>query len=63
MSKANYSGRCNDCPLQSEGPAVPGEGTGEKIIIIGMCPGKDEKRKGRPFVGRSGAVLRGGIHE
>ena len=61
MPKANYSGRCNDCPLQSEGPAVPGEGVGEKVIIIGMCPGKDEKRKGRPFVGRSGDVLRGAL--
>ena len=39
--------------------AVPGEGDPDaKIMFIGEAPGADEDAQGRPFVGRSGQLLR-----
>ena len=40
-------------------PFVDGEGEGQKLIIIGEAPGREERIKGRPFIGRAGQVLRG----
>ncbi len=39
--------------------AVPGEGDPDaKIMFIGEAPGAEEDTQGRPFVGRSGQLLR-----
>lgn len=39
--------------------AVPGEGDPDaKIMFIGEAPGAEEDAQGRPFVGRSGQLLR-----
>ena len=44
--------------------AVPGEGDPDaKIMFIGEAPGADEDAQGRPFVGRSGQLLRKTIAE
>jgi DNA polymerase len=44
--------------------AVPGEGDPDaKIMFIGEAPGADEDAQGRPFVGRSGQLLRATITE
>ncbi|MGE5297892.1 MAG: uracil-DNA glycosylase [Acidobacteriaceae bacterium] len=38
---------------------MPGEGSASaKIVFIGEAPGKTEAQTGRPFVGRSGRLLR-----
>lgn len=51
---------CELCPLHTgRTHAVPGEGpVGAKVAFIGEAPGKDEDIQGRPFVGRSGQLLR-----
>lgn len=44
--------------------AVPGEGDPDaKIMFIGEAPGAEEDAQGRPFVGRSGQLLRQTIIE
>lgn len=50
---------CSLCPLGDMGTrAVSGEGPDDaKIMIVGMNPGYNEARIGRPFVGRSGQLL------
>lgn len=51
--------RCADCPLLGS-RFVPGEGSHERgIMIVGEAPGEQEDAEGRPFVGKSGALLRG----
>lgn len=57
--------RCTACPLhQGRANAVPGEGpVGAPVAFIGEAPGADEDRQGRPFVGRSGQLLRWTIRE
>jgi uracil-DNA glycosylase len=41
---------------------VPGEGNADAdILFIGEAPGRDEDVSGRPFVGRSGQLLRANI--
>jgi DNA polymerase len=43
---------------------VSGEGSPEaKIVFIGEAPGKEEAKTGRPFIGRSGKLLRQLINE
>jgi DNA polymerase len=56
---------CKACPLhQTRTNAVPGEGPADaRIAFIGEAPGGDEDRIGRPFVGRSGQLLRRTITE
>ena len=53
--------RCDNCP-NPEAPCVFGEWkrkTGERtLMIIGMNPGKQEVAQKRPFVGRSGSLLK-----
>lgn len=47
---------CN-CPLS--GQRVNGEGPLDpRIVLIGEAPGAEEERLGRPFIGRSGQLLR-----
>jgi DNA polymerase len=50
---------CQHCPLNRlRIAAVPGEGPARaEILFIGEAPGANEDRQGRPFVGRSGALL------
>ena len=50
---------CRTCQRGKLGMAVPGEGSpSAKIMFIGEAPGKSEAATGRPFVGRSGQLLR-----
>jgi len=52
-------GKCKICKKDKIGLAVPGEGNpSAKIVFIGEAPGKTESKTGRPFVGRSGKLLR-----
>lgn len=44
--------------LSVEGSFVFGEGLKNCIMFIGEGPGKDEEIHGRPFIGRSGTLLR-----
>lgn len=50
---------CKKCRLYKTAKhAVPGEGNrGAKIVFVGEAPGFNEDAQGRPFVGRSGALL------
>ena len=44
--------------------AVPGEGSAEaSIVFLGEAPGKNEAKTGRPFIGRSGKLLRAMIRD
>jgi DNA polymerase len=55
---------CAECKLGKSGMAVPGEGSADaKIIFVGEAPGRTEAATGRPFVGRSGKLLRKFINE
>lgn len=50
---------CKTCKIGKGGKAVVGEGSLEaKLVFIGEAPGKTEALTGRPFVGRSGKLLR-----
>ena len=50
---------CEKCPLhESRLKAVPGEGpVNARLMLVGEAPGAREDESGRPFVGRSGALL------
>jgi len=55
---------CEVCQKDSSGKPVPGEGNpNSDIVFIGEAPGKTEAQTGRPFVGRSGQLLRSLIRE
>lgn len=50
---------CRICKKQKSGKAVVGEGNSNAdIVFIGEAPGREEAKTGRPFVGRSGKLLR-----
>ena len=50
---------CEICKIDKNGMVVPGEGNSDAdIVFIGEAPGKNEARTGRPFIGRSGQLLR-----
>jgi DNA polymerase len=50
---------CRECRKGCTGRAVPGEGSADaRVVFVGEAPGKEEARTGRPFVGRSGKLLR-----
>lgn len=51
---------CDKCSLSIFNGFVPvsGDGNGSDIMIIGETPGATEVRKGIPFVGKSGKLLR-----
>lgn len=53
------------CPLRhTRKHSVPGEGSATaKVAFIGEAPGAEEDESGRPFVGRSGQLLRKTIEE
>lgn len=51
--------QCEECKKDTTGMMVPGEGNpNAKIVFVGEAPGKNEAATGRPFVGRSGKLLR-----
>lgn len=55
---------CTECKIGKIGLPVPGEGSPDaKIMFIGEAPGKQEAKTGRPFIGRSGQLLRKLIRE
>ncbi len=55
---------CEICKIGKNGKAVPGEGNpAADIAFIGEAPGKQEAVSGKPFIGRSGKLLRGLIRE
>lgn len=54
--------KCRLCKVNKSGMAVPGEGNPDaSIVFVGEAPGRTEAATGRPFVGRSGKLLRGAI--
>ncbi len=53
---------CVECKKNKNGMAVPGEGNPDAdVIFIGEAPGRNEAATGRPFIGRSGKLLREAI--
>jgi len=51
---------CELCKVAKSGMAVPGEGNPDaEVVFIGEAPGRQEAATGRPFIGRSGQLLRG----
>lgn len=56
--------KCRVCKSGKSGLPVPGEGNPDaKIVFLGEAPGKTEAASGRPFIGRSGQLLRRMIRE
>lgn len=56
--------QCAECKVGKSGKAVPGEGNADaKILFVGEAPGRNEAIIGRPFIGRSGKLLRKMINE
>lgn len=56
--------KCKICVVGKSGLPVPGEGNPDaEIVFIGEAPGKKEAATGRPFIGRSGQLLRSLIRE
>lgn len=50
---------CKVCKVGKSGKAVVGEGSLDaQVVFIGEAPGKNEAIVGRPFIGRSGKLLR-----
>lgn len=61
---ANEIEVCKECKKDTRGKAVAGEGNPDAdIVFIGEAPGREEAKIGRPFIGRSGKLLRGLIKE
>lgn len=55
---------CTICPINKSGKPVVGEGNPDAdIVFVGEAPGKQEAVSGRPFIGRSGQLLRSLIRE
>lgn len=56
---ANEIEKCSECKKDKVGVAVPGEGNPDAhVVFIGEAPGRQESESGRPFIGRSGKLLR-----
>lgn len=56
--------KCEVCKEGKSGKAVVGEGNPDAdIAFIGEAPGREEAKTGRPFVGRSGKLLRSLIQD
>jgi uracil-DNA glycosylase len=55
---------CSLCREWGEGTPVPGEGNPDaEVLFLGEAPGKEESKAGRPFIGRSGKLLRSAIRD
>ncbi len=56
--------RCRLCKKDCTGLPVPGEGNADaRIVFCGEAPGREEAKTGRPFIGRSGKLLRQAIRD
>lgn len=56
--------KCIVCPVDKIGKVVVGEGSeNAEVMFVGEAPGKKEAETGRPFIGRSGQLLRSLIRE
>ena len=56
--------QCEVCKVGKIGVAVAGEGNPDAdVVFIGEAPGKTEAKTGRPFIGRSGQLLRSMIRD
>jgi DNA polymerase len=57
--------KCTRCPLyRNATQVVSGEGPARaRIMLVGEQPGDQEDRKGRPFVGPAGAVLKRALED
>jgi uracil-DNA glycosylase family 4 len=56
--------RCRQCKKGGTGKAVPGEGSANaRVVFVGEAPGSEEAKSGRPFIGRSGKLLRQAISD
>ena len=56
--------QCEVCKQGKIGVAVSGEGNPDAdVVFIGEAPGKKEAETGRPFIGRSGQLLRSLIRD
>ncbi|HVZ12366.1 MAG TPA: uracil-DNA glycosylase [Patescibacteria group bacterium] len=54
--------KCKICQKNKHGLPVPGEGNPDAdVMFIGEAPGRNEAETGRPFIGRSGKLLREAI--
>ena len=56
-----YDHSCTRCPLHQGAKTVCIKGDGPQdaeIIVIGEAPGENEDRTGKPFIGKSGQLLR-----
>lgn len=61
---AKQIAKCRACKIGKSGLAVTGEGNPDAdIVFLGEAPGKIEAKTGRPFIGRSGQLLRKFIRE
>jgi DNA polymerase len=50
--------RCKECKVNKSGLPVPGEGNPDAdVMFVGMAPGRQEAKTGRPFVGPAGKLL------
>ena len=50
---------CRRCPLSESTSPVPWSGPpGAEFVMVGEAPGAEEERRGEPFVGRAGRLLR-----
>jgi len=50
---------CRICIVGKSGMPVPGEGNPDaRVVFVGEAPGRQEAVSGRPFIGRSGQLLR-----
>lgn len=55
---------CKTCKIKKSGMPVPGEGNPDAdVMFIGEAPGRNEALTGRPFIGRSGKLLRASINQ
>ncbi len=55
---------CKTCKVKKSGLPVPGEGNSDAdVMFIGEAPGRNEALTGRPFIGRSGKLLRASINQ
>ena len=54
---------CQKCRLHRNGTAIPIWSRHSKYVMIGEAPGFNEVRKGTPFVGKAGEILRTSMGE
>ena len=55
--------QCRECSLREvyDSPVPPAGSATARVMLIGEAPGADEVTEGKPFVGKSGVMLRSAI--